>query len=382
MAFLHHGERFAPALLLVTMTAVRQVANLLTEKIRTEIEADGPMPFARFMELALYHPEWGYYETKTGRVGRCGDFITSVSVGTAFGHLLAYRFGEWLGDIDGPVQLVEAGAHDGPLAHDILTWLAANNEPLLELLTYIIVEPSAKRRGWQVKRLAKFGEKVEWVESIAELPEIRGVIFSNELLDAFPVHRIGWSQANYDWFEWSVTWESDSFSWAKEKVKKAAWRSLLPAWPSALLEVLPDGYSTELSPAATEWWSGAAKCLAKGKLLAFDYGYGPEDWPAVNQPDGTVRGYRDQKRSDDVLVDPGKQDITAHANFGLAKLAGKADGLATEQFISQERFLNGAFADLLRASPALGQAIDVRQLQTLTHPAHMGQSFRVLVQSR
>ena len=65
----------------------------------------------------------------------------------------------------------------------------------------------------------------------------------------------------------------------------------------------------------------------------------------------------------------------------LVLLAGKAAGLATEQFISQERFLNGAFADLLRASPALGQAIDVRQLQTLTHPAHMGQSFRVLVQS-
>jgi len=128
MAFLHHGERFAPALLLVTMTAVRQVANPLTEKIRTEIEVDGPMPFARFMDLALYHPEWGYYETKTGRVGRCGDFITSVSVGTAFGHLLAYRFGEWLGDIDGPVQLVEAGAHDGPLAMtSSLGWLRTTN---------------------------------------------------------------------------------------------------------------------------------------------------------------------------------------------------------------------------------------------------------------
>ncbi len=364
------------------MTAVPQGANPLTEKIRAEIEASGPMPFARYMELALYHPDWGYYETEAGRVGRGGDFITSVSVGAAFGQLLACRFAEWLGSIDGPVRLVEAGAHDGTLAHDILTWLAENDEALLESLTYNIVEPSNRRRGWQAKRLAKFEQKVEWVDSIAALPEIRGVIFSNELLDAFPVHRIGWSQAKRDWFERSVTWGNDSFCWAGVDAADAAWRVLLPAWPSELLDVLPDQYSTELPPAAAGWWSEAAKRLTKGRLVAFDYGHGPDDWPAANQPDGTVRGYRDQKRIDDVLADPGKQDITAHANFGLTKRAGEAAGLATEQFISQERFLNGAFANLLRESPALGQAIDVRQLQTLTHPAHMGQPFRVLVQSR
>ena len=214
------------------MTAVPQGANPLTEKIRAEIEASGPMPFARYMELALYHPDWGYYETEAGQVGRGGDFITSVSVGAAFGQLLACRFAEWLGSIDGPARLVEAGAHDGTLAHDILTWLAENDEALLESLTYKIVEPSARRRAWQTKRLAKFEQKVEWVDSIAALPEIRGVIFSNELLDAFPVHRIGWSQAKRNWFEWSVTWGNDSFCWAGVDEADAAWRVLLPAWPS------------------------------------------------------------------------------------------------------------------------------------------------------
>ena len=99
--------------------------------------------------------------------------LASVSVGAAFGQLLACRFAEWLGSIDGPVRLVEAGAHDGTLAHDILTWLAENDEALLESLTYKIVEPSARRRAWQTKRLAKFEQKVEWVDSIAALPEIR-----------------------------------------------------------------------------------------------------------------------------------------------------------------------------------------------------------------
>ena len=364
------------------MCAVPQGANPLTGMIRAEIDDDGPMPFARFMELALYHPEFGYYEKDSDQVGRRGDFVTSVSVGAVFGQLLAFRFAKWLEAIDGPVQVVEAGAHDGTLAGDILEWLAAYDGPLFARLRYVIAEPSAKRRSWQAKRLAKFADKVEWCDSLAGTPEIRGVIFCNELLDAFPAHRIGWDAAKRGWFEWVVTWRDDAFRWEPLDDNGAAWRALLPAWPSELLDVLPDQYTTELSPQANAWWRAAADQLAVGKLIALDYGHGPDDWPAANQPDGTVRGYRCQKLVDDVLTDPGKQDLTAHANFGLAKQSGEAAGLQTELFTSQERFLNGAFAEMLQSAPALGQAMDVRQLQALTHPAHMGRPFRVLVQSR
>ena len=364
------------------MDAVPQGANPLADIIRAEIGDSGPMPFARFMALALYHPEFGYYEKDSGQVGRRGDFVTSVSVGAVFGQLLAFRFAQWLGAIDGPVRIAEAGAHDGCLAGDILEWLAANDESLFARLTYTLIEPSAKRRNWQAKRLAKFAEKVEWRDTLADMTEIRGVIFGNELLDAFPVHRIGWDAAKRDWFEWAVDWRDGGFRWGQINGGNAAWRSLLPAWPSELLEVLPDQYITELSPRADKWWRVGADQLAVGKLIAFDYGHGPDDWPAANQPDGTVRGYRDQKLVDDVLSDPGEQDLTAHANFGLVKQAGEAADLRTEQFTSQERFLNGTFTEMLQSSPALGQAIDVHQLQTLTHPAHMGRPFRVLVQSR
>ena len=98
------------------MCSVPQGANPLTEIIRAEIVEGGPMPFARFMALALYHPEFGYYEKDTGQVGRRGDFVTSVSVGAVFGQLLAFRVAKWLGALDGPVRLAEAGGHAGSWA--------------------------------------------------------------------------------------------------------------------------------------------------------------------------------------------------------------------------------------------------------------------------
>ena len=263
------------------MCAVPQGANPLAELIRAEIGDGGPMPFARFMALALYHPEFGYYNKDTGQVGRRGDFVTSVSVGAVFGQLLAFRFAKWLGAINGPVRIAEAGAHDGRLASDILEWLAANDEPLFSRLTYTIAEPSAKRRSWQAKRLAKFAEKIEWHDTLADTPEICGVIFSNELLDAFPAHRIGWDAAKRDWFEWAVGWRDGAFRWEQIDRDGAAWRALLPAWPSELLDVLPGRYTTELSPKANAWWRTAADKLAAGKLIAFDYGHGPGDWPAA-----------------------------------------------------------------------------------------------------
>ena len=364
------------------MTAVSQEANSLTKEIRAEIEVFGFIPFTRFMELALYHPEWGYYERETSRIGCKGDFITSVSVGEAFGQLLASRFSKWLGDIDGPVRLVEAGAHDGTLAHDILAWLAEYRQSLFLRLKYTIIEPSKKRRDWQINRLAAFNSQVEWFDSMRDVPKVRGVIFSNELLDAFPLHRISWSQSKRDWIEWGVSCRGEEFYWMAMESNISAWRSMLPSWPDSLLDVLPDRFFTELSPAAIQWWHFAACNLVEGKLVAFDYGHSPDEWPSPNQPKGTVRGYRGHQHVDDILANPGGQDLTAHANFQLIKKAGEKAGLATEQFTSQERFLNRSFVDLVQESPQIGKAIDLRQLQTLTHPAQMGQAFKVLLQSR
>src|SRR5262245_59530096 len=180
----------------------------LESLLRREIESQGPISFARFMELALYCPDSGYYERSPTGIGRAGDYYTSVSVGPGFGGLLARQFAQWLPE--GSVQLVEAGAHDGSLARDILTWLRDNVPSLFGRLAYWIVEPSPNRQKWQQKRLDEFAGKIRW---FGDFPgHVTGVIFSNELLDAFPVRRFGWDGS---WFEWGVTVEGDRFAWAR-----------------------------------------------------------------------------------------------------------------------------------------------------------------------
>src|ERR1051325_3800735 len=179
----------------------------LAEAIRVEIKAQGPISCARFMELALYHPQFGYYQRPIKQIGCQGDFYTSVSVGSLFGQLLAFQFARWLDSLPSPssrssravsskppLHLVEAGAHDGHLAADIIEWFHQKRPDLLRSLKYWIIEPALERERKQARNLGAFRAQLHWSRSWNACPElgIHGIIFSNELLDAFPVHRLGW----------------------------------------------------------------------------------------------------------------------------------------------------------------------------------------------
>ncbi|MGH7979586.1 MAG: SAM-dependent methyltransferase, partial [Limisphaerales bacterium] len=246
------------------------------------------------MELALYCPNLGYYETKRDTVGRRGDFYTSVSVGKTFGELLAFQFAEWLEEIHPPGsrrQLCEAGAHDGQLARDILTWLRSHRPDLFEQLEYSILEPSAHRREWQRDTLECFAGKIRWLARFdaSTSASVTGIIFSNELLDAFPVRRLGWDAHRKKWFEWAVAVEDKRFVWTKMEV---ADKDLpLAGLHSSLLEVLPDNFTTEINPMAAAWWGNAATALARGKLMTIDYGLETEEFFVPSRPNGTLRGF-------------------------------------------------------------------------------------------
>ncbi len=357
----------------------------LSQIIRSEIGTHGPISFARFMELALYHPGLGYYETDRQRVGFQGDFYTSVSTGELFGQLLAFRFAQWLEALPnaaGGLWLIEAGAHDGQLARDILSWLTDQRPELYNQLHYAIIDPSPLRQAWQREKLAEFGDRVRWFGHLSALAKTNGIIFSNELLDALPVHRLGWDKTRRVWFEWGVTVEGEHFAWMKITHDIGKLTSALKL-PDELLNVLPDGYTIEVSPAADDWWQAAAACLVQGKLLAIDYGFTQEELISPARTNGTLRGYHQHQFSENVLAHPGAQDLTAHVNFSAVQSAGERAGLKTHVYATQPQFLTGILGDAIKA-PSFGawNARRTRQFQTLTHPQHLGRAFKVLIQGR
>lgn len=358
-----------------------------TDAIREEILKCGEISFARFMELALYCPETGYYEAKKDNVGRTGDFITSVSTGELFGQLLAFQFAEWLDELkiqNEKLKIIEAGAHDGKLATDILNWLEIFRPELFSQIEYCLIEPSETRRRWQKETLAKFAEKIHWVTQISELGSRQSaIIFSNELLDAMPVHRFGWDAKAKQWFEWCVALNGEKFTWIRSLGDSQAFPSAVRDLPSSLLAVLPDGYTIETSPAAEQWWRAAAGVLTHGRLLAIDYGFSAEEQISPSRLHGTLRAYHRHHVSDDLLANVGEQDLTAHVNFTAIQKAGEAAGLQTENFCTQPQFLTRIWeAAMKKGFFSEWEARQTRQFQTLTHPDHLGRAFRVLVQSR
>lgn len=352
--------------------------------IREEIRKSGVISFARFMELALYCPETGYYETKKDSVGQRGDFITSVSVGSLFGELLAFQFADWLEELriaDGKLQIIEAGAHDGKLAVDILGWLQAQRPSLFSEIEFCIVEPSARRQEWQKATLENFTPHVCWCSGFNDstIRQSNGIIFSNELLDAFPVQRHGWDAQAKQWFEWGVALEGGKFVW--NRIQRPA-SSIQHLCPPELERVLPDGYTVEISPSAETWWRETAGILQRGKLLTIDYGFTADEMFSPARPHGTLRAYHQHHVSDDLLAHPGEQDLTAHVNFSAIQKAGEAAGLKTEIFCTQPQFLTRTLQKAVAEGAfAKWNARRVRQFQTLTHPEHFGRAFRVLVQT-
>jgi SAM-dependent MidA family methyltransferase len=429
----------------------------LEEKIAGEIVGKGVISLARFMELALYCPVYGYYEKEGDKPGRAGDYFTSVSVGRLFGALLAFQFCEWLetaergapgwrrrrecrrlapgchaagqkaavpADAGGwPFQIVEAGAHDGDLAADILGWIQAERPGLADRVEYWIVEPSKQRQAWQRAALAKFGNQVHWAQTLAELAGpreseavagslggVHGVIFSNELLDAFPAHRFSWDAGCRQWFEWGVTRHGDRFTWKRieptianprdgadgARAELAALletaRAELEAGESAdtsgaqgnPFEWLPDGFTLDVCPSARSWWREAATALRAGYLVTFDYGYAAAEFVRPERQHGSLRGYHQHQLCSDPLERPGAQDLTVHVNFSSLLQAGQGVGLETEVFASQAQFLTGIASSLWNREGSLQTWPSElrRQFHTLTHPEHLGRAFRALVQSR
>lgn len=348
-------------------------SNALAARLRETIASRGPITFADFMSAALYDPEHGYYASGRAAIGRKGDFITSVSVGPLFGRLLARQFAAWWEELGrpAPFTLVEQGAHDGHLAADVLDGLRTQKPECFAATRYAIVEPSPLWRAKQAQQLAAFGEVVGWVAAPEELRDLTGVVFSNELLDAFPVHRVRREAAG--WRERYVALESDAFAWRDGELSSNALREHLTKLPAA-----PDGYETEVNLLIEPWTQSSAAALRRGYLLVIDYGYERAEYYRPERARGTLSGYAAHGRADDLLARPGEVDLTAHVDFTTLIDAAEGAGLRLAGFTDQHRFLASLGASCFSASEAAPNPQELRAFKTLMHPELLGAAFKVI----
>ncbi len=330
------------------------------------------------MEQALYHPEHGYYSSGRAAIGRHGDYVTSVSVGALFGRMLATQFAEMWEVIGRPdlFTIVEQGAHHGDFAADILRAAVAQSPEFFAVMNYCIVEPFAVLMQEQTEKLTEFGGKVSWRKSLDELERFTGVHFSNELLDAMPVHLI--RQNAGGWEETCVDETGGEFRFIERPLSNSRLEEHVRKLPA-----LPHGYQTEVSFAAREWVDQVSRKLLRGYLLAADYGYSRDDFYASDRAAGTLRSYRRHRILPSPLMHVGEADITAHVEWTSVTESGLASGLDLAGFADQHHFLSALATGLCRNDfEANSDAGLRRQLQTLLHPTMLGRTFQFLALSK
>jgi len=327
------------------------------------------------MELALYHAEHGYYGPGPRRIGRKGDFYTAVSVGPLYGRLLADLARQTHAELGKPANfcVIEQAAHDGQLAEDILS--SSNFD-------YLIVEPNPRYETTQRERLAAFGNRVSWVSALADVPARPALFVCNELPDAMPVHLVQWDGQR--WEELFVVAEPVKGS----QLPVLGFESGPPSSSLAdeiarLPRNLPPGYTTEIGLAALEWMHDLAKSPFHGVIYLGDYGLDHDEFYSPERTAGTLRRYRQHQTDDQVLEDLGECDLTTHVNFTRLIEVAEEAGARLRSYEHQGRYLGKLglpwLATLEGKRPDATTQAALRQFHSLTHPAMMGRSFRVVV---
>ena len=349
--------------------------------------SDLSIPFSEYMETVLYHPELGYYAPSHGnRVGRNGDFFTSVSVGETFGLILAHRIhAQWhdLYEKSSEFIIVEQGANDGALAIDILAALREVDSNFSEIVRYYIVEPREGFSETLVDQLSERGwsENIEIVPGIQQIPKSKGIFLCNELLDAFPfncVIREGgvWTERRV-----GIAYDEGGLRWKTSPLKGPESDFFV-----GLEGDFPEGYRTEYCPGIDSWMQDVAKLFDRGEWWIIDYGYEEVDYYSPERTSGTMRCYRNHRATENPFEAPGEIDITAHVNFSRVERSAKSAGLKVDAFTDQHHFLIDSARPWLHRlegkTPDAEIAKKLRQFQTLTHPSMMGQQFKVMTLSK
>ncbi|AFY54879.1 hypothetical protein Riv7116_2363 [Rivularia sp. PCC 7116] len=350
--------------------------------------------FAEYMDLALYHPEYGYYSQKATNLGKQGDFFTSVHLGADIGEMLAVQFAETWEILGKPesFDLIEMGAGQGYLAADILNYIKQEYSAFFKSLKYKIIEKSPGLKQLQQQRLKEY--QVTWCE-LEEISNnsVTGCFFSNELVDAFPVHQF--TIENGELREIYVTKEDENAAPSPpsnpftEITDKPSTPKLVDYLNSLEIDITkyPSGYRSEINLAALEWLSVIAHRLQRGYVLTIDYGYIKNRYYNPRRDRGTLQCYTRHHRHNDPYINIGQQDITAHVDFTALENNGDRLGLHKVGLTQQGLFLMALglgerVASLSQSQQPLSTILKRRDsLHQLLDPMGLG-GFHVLVQAK
>ena len=353
-----------------------ELSQRLGVRLLETIEREGPLPFDRYMAMALYEPGLGYYVNGLHKFGKAGDFVTAPEQGQLFAAALARQIDEVVTAPDW--TLLELGAGSGRLARDLLETLAQPPD------RYLILEPSAPLREMQHETLAALpaalAERVEWIAAPPD-DAFDGVILANEVLDALPVSifEIGADGP----LERCVCIRGNRLDWTS-RAPQPRLNAALQQLQQRLDQPLPIGYVSEICTDLPGWVDTVTRPLKRGAVLLIDYGYPRSEYYLPERAQGTLVCHYRHRAHFDPFVWPGLTDLSTFVDFSACAEAGLAAGLDLAGFTSQADFLlaMGAHEAIAQATDDVQRLRLAGELKRLIMPGEMGEKFKVLALTR
>jgi SAM-dependent MidA family methyltransferase len=366
--------------------------NPLEKKLIDRIRSDGPMTFETFMEMALYDPEYGFYASGRLRIGREGDFYTSSHLHPVFGAIAAKQMMEMWTVMEKPKRftILEMGAGEGYMCKDILSWLQrpenvsytsgseGRNTGLdfYDRIRYVIVEQNPRQMQRQKEHLVDYYGKVSWVADVRDAGSMMGCIFSNELLDAFPVHRVRMEDTLKEIF---ISHDGHAF---REESYPLSTEELAQYFADTGV-TLDSGHTTEVNLRIKSWLSAIDAVLLTGFVFTIDYGHPAEEYYCEDRNRGTLMCYHRHQLCEDIFAHIGEQDITTHVDFSCLKRWGVEMGFQPVGYCSQGTFLlaNGIDREIARlAETSPDYLFELARIKKLFMPQGLGESHKVMIQ--
>ncbi|MDQ6952825.1 MAG: SAM-dependent methyltransferase [Mariprofundaceae bacterium] len=356
--------------------------DMLKNRIIEAVQrSNGFLPFENFMQMALFEPELGYYESRHV-FGEGGDFITGIDLGAwlglGFADLMTWGW-QQLGQPHHWV-LLEQGGGTGHLLTQVLKQLQKQG---ISMPQVIAVERSAWMRERQVEHYHSEGFDVAVYASLGDVNvNVPVLMMCNELPDAFPVRPFVFRDGQC--FERAVGYQNEAFVWLEGRQAMAQ-----PLHIDAhIRSTWCNGYASEFNPSLADWQKDVASVMTQGFLFCVDYGYSQQEYYRSNRVEGTLMGHAAHQVVEDVLkVDVGSADITAHIDFTHLARLGKKIGLTPISFITQGAWLAQS-PSVQSLVTRLAQEGTVESMQAMAQakrmllPMGMGESFKLLVQTK